>query len=305
MFESLNKQEIIREYDRCVAILKSTDILTFFPKQENFGVIGIDGKEYPLPTQEEVAGLFAHNSKHIRLKVSQGFNRLELTPLAMPLPLLLDLMKAAILKHAAAGTIYQTRRSASDPLIPVRINHEKLVWTWDTLKEAIEAGELVYFPKEYSENHGGQAKAEVIINKNICAFPGWSVGLVESNPMVPQQGCGLTLGGRHQLEAGYSPREYLHLLQTEPYLGETGKTLEDFIIKFLTHLDATNEISNDRCDNNSLWCLGQYIKIKYAELIPTGWWHRAYGRVRLDMHRTGNKRCTASWGGATTVRLSG
>ena len=79
--------------------------------------------------------------------------------------------------------------------------------------------------------------------------------------------------------------------------GETGKTLEDFMTKFLTHLETTNEVCNDRYDNNALWCLGQYLKVTYAELVPTGRWQRDVGRARLDMHRTGNKPCTKSWVG--------
>ena len=120
---------------------------------------------------------------------------------------------------------------------------------------------------------------------------------------MPQISEGKTLSGRKQLEVGSSPREYLQTLQTQPYLGETGKPLEDFITNFLTHLKTTNEVSNDVADDNALWCLGQYLKVPYAELLPTGRWYRQVGRVRLDMHRTGNKCCTKSWGASTTVRL--
>ena len=129
------------------------------------------------------------------------------------------------------------------------------------------------------------------------------MGLVESLPIMPQQGRGKTLGGRRQLEIGSSPRDYLRILQTQAYQGETGKTLEDFIAKFLIHLETTNEVSNDVHDNNALWCLGQYLKVTYAELVPTGRWFRDVGRARLDMHRTGNRLCTRSWGGSSTVRL--
>ena len=93
------------------------------------------------------------------------------------------------------------------------------------------------------------------------------MGLVESLPIMPQLGRGQTSGGRRQLEIGYSPREYLQTLQTEVTQGETGKTLEDFMTKFITHLEATNEVSNDVHDNNALWCLGQYLKVTYAELV--------------------------------------
>ena len=292
-----------REYARCVTALNRTGILTLLPESESIGVIGIDGKEYPIPTQEQVVELFNHTSELVSRKVPQGFDRLELTPMAMPTPLLIDRMKAAILIHAAEGKIFQTRRSPSDPLLPVHVNTEKTVWIWDTLRQALDTGELLYFPQEYSCNHRGQTKSEAVNNGRICAVPGWSVGLVESLPIMPGQGEGKTSGGRRQLEIGSSPREYLQTLQTEAYFGETGKTLEDFITKFLTHLETTNEVSNDVQDNNALWCLGQYLKVTYAELVPTGRWFRDVGRVRLDMHRTGNRLCTMSWGGATTVRL--
>ena len=292
-----------RKYARCVAALNCTGILTLLPKSESIGVIGNDGKEYQIPTQEQVVELFEANRELVGRKVAQGFDRLELTPMAMSTPLLVDRMKAAILKHAAEGKIFQTRRSPSDPLIPVRVNTEKHVWIWDTLRQALDSDEIVYFPQEYSSNHRGQTKTEVVKDGRVCAVPGWSVGLVESYPFLPQQGRGKTLGGRRQLETGSSPREYLQTLQTEAYHGETGKTLEDFVTKFLTHLEATNEVSNDRYDDNALWCLGQYVKVEYADLVPTGWWHRVFGRARLDMHRTGNRLCTRSWGGSSTVRL--
>ncbi|GAJ03965.1 unnamed protein product, partial [marine sediment metagenome] len=30
---------------------------------------------------------------------------------------------------------------------------EKTVWIWDTLRQALDTDELVYFPQEYSSNH--------------------------------------------------------------------------------------------------------------------------------------------------------
>ena len=147
-----------REYARCVSALNRTGILTLLLKSECMGVVGIDGKEYPIPTQEQVTELFAYNRELVARKVPQGFDRLELTPMATPTPLLLDKMRAAIVKHAAEGKIFQTRRSASDPLIPVRVNPKKQVWIWDTLREALDTDELVYFPKEYSSNHRGRDK---------------------------------------------------------------------------------------------------------------------------------------------------
>ncbi|MBU3955873.1 hypothetical protein KJ633_05375 [bacterium] len=295
--------KVEKEYDRCVSALNRAGILMSLPKSESTGVIGIDGKEYPIPNREQLAEIFAHNRELVGRKVLQGFDRLELTPMAMSTTLLIELMKAAIIEHAADGKIYQTRRSSSDPLIPVRVHKEKHVWLWETLRQTLEKNGLVYFPQEYSVNHRGQTKLEVINNGRICAAAGWSVGLIESFSVMPEQGQGRTLGGRRQLEIGFSPNEYLQTLRSEAYEGETGKTLEDFITKFLTRLVTANEVSNDVDDKNALWCLGQYLKIPYAELVPTGRWHRKVGRARLDMHRSNNKLCARNWGGASTVRL--
>ncbi|MHB8105889.1 MAG: hypothetical protein ACYDH4_00460 [Candidatus Cryosericum sp.] len=266
-------------------------------------MIGIDGTEYPVPTHEQLKEVFARNKELVNRKMQQGFTRLQFTPIGMSALQLIDLMRSAIVRHAAEGRIYQTRRSRSDPLVPVCVNAEKQVWIWDTLEQALDTDELVYFPQEYSNDHRGQTKLEVINNRRICAVPGWSVRLVENLRIMPEQGQGRTLGGRRQLETGYSPREYLQTLQTEPYEGETGKTLEDFMTDFLTCLETTNEVSSDVNDHNALWCLGQYLRISYAEVVPTGRWVRDVGRVRLDMHRTGNKVCTRNWGVSSTVRL--
>jgi len=299
------------EYARCVTAFNRAGILTCLPGSGSAGVIGTDGREYPLPSYEEVAALFDINRDLVERKVPQGFDRLALTPLSMPLPLLIDRMRAAVLRHAGEGTIFRTRRSLSDTLVPVRVNPEKTVWVWETLRQAFDTNRLVYFPQEDPAHrkgeaeYQGQTKSEAINNKNICAIPGWSVGLIESTPIMPGPGEGTTRAGRKQLKIGLSPREYLRTLQGEAYKGETGKTLEDFITEFLTRLETTNQVSNDISDNNALWCLGQYMKIPYAEVVPTGRWHRPIGRVRLDMHRTGNKRCTKSVGAATVVRLAG
>ena len=50
-----------KEYTRTIAALNRTEILTLLPRSENLGVIGIDGKEYPVPTQEQLQGVFTRN----------------------------------------------------------------------------------------------------------------------------------------------------------------------------------------------------------------------------------------------------
>ena len=297
-----------REYECCIDALYFTGVITVFPGSKTRGIIGIDGRKYPVPTLEQVKKIFDHSRELTDRKVLQGFSQLRLTPLAMPVQELSDRLKNAILSHNEDSNIYQTRHSSSFPLIPVRVNAKKQVWIWDTLRKVLDSGELVYFPGEYSLNHYGLTKPEVIKNNLFCAIPGWSVGLAEGLPVLPQPGQGTSFENRKQIEIGHSPREYLQLLQTEAYQGETGKTLEDFITDFIIRLETTGEVSNDRYDNNALWLLGNYIEYVEqlkSDLIPTAWWHRNFGRVRLDAHRPGNKLCTRSWGVSTIVRLPG
>jgi hypothetical protein len=293
------------EYNRCLSALKISGILKNLPVSKNLGIIGFDSQEYPLPTLHQIKTIFASNLSLLGRKLPQGFNQLELTSIAMPVPSLIQLLEAAIIKHAAEGNVFQTRHTPSGPLTPVRVNKEKHVWVWETLRQVEIEGKFLYFPQEYSQNnHRGLTKLESIHDPRVCAIPGWSIGLVENMPVMPRQSQGKTLSGRKQLEVGLSPREYLTLLHTPPYQGETGKLLEDFLTEFLIQLETTGEVSYILEDSNCLWCLGQYTKIPYAEVVPTGSWRKGVGRVRLDMHRTGNKLCTKNCGASTVVRLS-
>ncbi len=301
----MNAAEIKKEYACTIDALNGAGILTLLSQSKKYGVMGVDGRECPVPSLEQVQRLFAGNAELVRKKTAQGFDRLALTPMAMPLLHLFDRMRDAILKHAAEGNIFQTRRSASEPRLPVRVHKEKQLWVWDTLQQAIETGELVYFPTEYTLTHGGQKKSEVIHDRRVCGLPGWSVGLVESYPVMPGQGQGKVAGGRKQLETGLSPNEYRRVLQSAEYGGETGLTLEDFVTQFLTHLATTGEVSHDVADSNATWCLAHYLKNSYADLVTTGRWIRSVGRARIDMHRSNNKECTRSFGAVTMVRLGG
>jgi hypothetical protein len=297
-----------REYECCIDALYFNRVITILPGSKTKGIIGIDGKRYPVPTLEQVKSVFDNNRDLADRKFLQGFSQLRLTPMAMPVQDLIDRLQNAVISHAGEMKIFQTRHSASFPLIPVRVNTKKQVWVWDTLRKMVESGKLVYFPREYSLNHHGLTKPQVIKNKLICAIPGWSIGLVEGLPTIPQPGQGMSLENRKQIEIGFSPREYLQALQTDAYMGETGKTVEDFITEFIIRLEMTGEVSNDRYDNNALWLLGNYVEyveqVK-SDLVPSAWWHRDYGRVRFDAHRPGNKHCTKSWGVSTIVRLAG
>jgi hypothetical protein len=293
------------ECKRCLRTLKKTGILSLLPQTESVGVIGIDGKEYPVPTQERLQEIFTRNKELVDRKMRQGFTQLQLTPIAMPTSQLIDRVKTAVLKHVAAGKIIQTKQNSKDADIPIHVKSVEPIWIWDMVRQAVDTPHLVYFPQAYTDcNHQGLTKEEVMQKPRLCAVPGWSVGLIEPLPIMPQQGRGKVIGGRKQLEAYSTPRDYLRTLRTSTYQGETGWTPEDFLTHFITHLETTNQVSHDRYESNALWLLGSYMpnSMLKVQLVPTGYWTRDGGRLHLTAHRTGNR--LRYWAARSTVRLA-
>jgi hypothetical protein len=301
----LNITNLKKEYARAIIALNRTGILILVPRSKKLGVIGIDGKGYPVPTQEQLLEVFTRNKELVDRKMRQGFTRLLLTPIAMPIPQLIDLAKTELLRHSAAGKIIQTKRNPYDADISVRVNTVKPIWIWDRVRKVLDTPKIVYFPQAYMKNdHQGLTKEKVIHTSPLCALPGWSVGLIEPIPIMSGQGQGKVMGGRKQLEGNSAPRDYLRTLSTPAYQGETGWTLEDFLTHFITHLETTNQVSHDRYDANALWLFGSYIPdlMPKALVVPVGYWSRNVGRkMYLSAHRTANR--FKYWVGRSIVRL--
>jgi hypothetical protein len=294
-----------KEYARTITALNRSGILTLLPRSEGLGVIGIDGKEYPVPAQKQLQEVFTHNAELVDRKMRQGFTQLQLTPIAMPTLQLIDRVISAVLKHATAGNIIQTKHSPTDADIPVRVNPGKPLWIWDMVLQVMDTPHLIYFPQAYTDrDHQGLTKEEVIQETSLCAVPGWSVGLVEPIPIMPQQGKSKIIGGRRQLEACSAPNDYLRTLTTPTYQGETGWTPEDFLTNFATQLETTNQVSHDRYDANALWLLGSYIPylgIGLGRLVPVGYWARVRKGMDISAHRSGNR--LIGWVARSMVRL--
>jgi hypothetical protein len=295
-----------QEYESIIAALQKSGVMTILPMSRLLGVTGIDGKEYPAPTCHQVSEILAHNNSFIEKKMQQGFTRLQITPIAAPASRLIDCITNSLIRHAAEGKLYQTRQGESSVDIPVQLNKKEAIWMWSRIRQILDTPNLVYFPREYNPyNHQGFTKEEATQNKLLCAVPGWSVGLIESGTIMPQPGQGKTLAGRKQLEGVLHPREFLQILNSIPYQGETGWVLEDFLAYFITQLETTNRVSHDRTDGNALWLLGTYVPDmeRMPNLVLVGYWSRGVGRkLYLTSHRTGNrlKMCVAR----SMVRLS-
>lgn len=287
------------EYVRCIKALNSIGIISLLPQSESLGVIGIDGKEYPVPSVEQIQDLLHRNKKIVEAKKKQGFIRLQLTPFAMPLTVLADRVWRLIIKHAKTGTIFQAKRDPKDKDIPVLVDQEEPIYTYVSMKTDT-SGTLVYFPRSYDKNHHGFDKNAVIKAKNICAFPGWSVTLIEDSRFLSQEGQGETLSGRKQLETNRTDTDYLSTLRTPMYKEETGLTLEDFLVDFATVLSERNQVSYDTKDNSAVCLTGAFLKS--GAFVPSAFWNRGAGR--LNVYENYPDARSPHWGGRFTVRLS-
>jgi hypothetical protein len=299
--------DIRSEYARCIRSIQATGVLGPLKGTVSPGVVGVDGKEYPAPTIDQLLDLLESNEALVERKGAQGFTHLLLTPVAMPVPRLIDRVNGYVRERSDSGPMFRTKAHPDDPDLPVVPSKKEPVWVWQRVLAAMDTPETIYFPTSYDpDRHGGMTKEEVLHDPRHCAVSGWSVGLVEPVPIMPRRGEGKVIGGRGQLEAGHSPTEYLELLGTAPYEGETGWTIEDLLTHFITRLEGTGEVSHDRSDGNALFMLGMYMPrvMPRALLVPTGNWASERGRrLYVGAHRTNNHFQTCV--GRTVVRLPG
>ena len=303
----MNIQDCLLFYDDTVTAMSRAGIIKSMPGSGLQQVIGFDRLPYPAPKSDQIERLFDLNHELIEQKMRQGFTQLLITPLAAPIPVLIDRLSEVIRSHARSGTIYHIKTDPTGTVTPAQVNTKAPTWLWERVQRVLDTDRVVYFPQVYTpQGHQGMSKSEAVTDRRICAIPGWSISLVEPLVFLPKAGQAEVIGGRRQLENGLSPREYLSVLSDGQYAGESGWTLEDFLTYFLIHLEKTHQVTHDRADNNALWLLGQYLPDleKTPNLVPVGYWSSTLGKkLYLSAHRTGNhfKMC----GARTMVRLPG
>ena len=187
-----------------------------------------------------------------------------------------------ILKHHKAGKLLATKEKPTDPDEPLELDETQPVWKWDGYDNADVEGKIVYYPKEFSQNHQGKTKKELLKEQG-----GWNIILIEDLPNIPREGKGKTigspstsLGARKQFEANKTPVEYLKTIQTaKQYQNEQGMTPEDQITYAITHLEETNQVIDDYSGKGSVsYQLGAYFATSGD--VPDAFWHRD-GRLAL------------------------
>ncbi|TAK96634.1 hypothetical protein EPO05_01340 [Patescibacteria group bacterium] len=245
LFSELPRETLRKKYDSEIQILTQNGLLETFPTGEQ-GITGIDGVEYPFPTFSQITKQLQARPE-LREKMQQGFTQLQITPFALPLQKLTDTVSEAILRHKKANQLFATKLNQDDPnepLILLELDEANPLNVRGSYVNADISGGLVYFPLKFDpENHQGQTKQQLLQTK--LTFPGFFITLTESNQNIPAGNKDQTQGGRKQPEDNQAPNDYLRQLQTQSHQHERGLTPEEWLIRFLQHLEQTNQVIDD------------------------------------------------------------
>ena len=276
---NLETLKIKEQWASQVKLLSKLGILEIFPDSKELGIRGIDGKEYPVLRPEDILQRLEAKKEIILEKMEQGFTKIVIEPFAYSFDTLSEKYKKAILDHHKNGKLLATKEKPTDPDEPLALDENEPLWRWeDGYSHCDTEDKLVYFPKEFSKNHGGKTKRELLASD---ASNGWNVWLLEDLPNIPREGKGQEVGKRKQLETNKTPSEYLKFLQTKSeYKNESGLTPEADVMYALTNLEETNQVTNDYDGKGSIsYQVGGYF-LSSGD-VPDSYWHRGNRQAHL------------------------
>ena len=263
--------DLKRQYESERQALEGVGILERLPSGES-GITGIDGKPYPMPSYQEVRHLIRDKREVLAEKADQGFMKLLIVPFGMKLDDLVEKYTALLIKHHTEGKFFATKEKDADPDEPLDLDTNEPVWVWDEYHGADVNGKLVYDPKEFSENHGGKTKAEILASTGK-ASPAWRIVMIESDPNIPRAGKGKRVGGRARLEANKTPNEYLEAIGKGEYQNESGMAPEEWLIQAIATLEEKNQVIDDWQGKGSIaYNTGAYFPA--AGSVPDACWNR-------------------------------
>jgi hypothetical protein len=279
-FERL-KESIQEQWNAQIKVLTDLGIVGTLPP-DGFGML-VDNIEYPVPDYHEILERIEANREMLSLKAEQGFTKILLTPFGYSMEDLIAKYKETIREKATQrkdGKLLATGGNPDNPTDLLEVDMNAPVYNTSEYTD----GSMVYGVKEFSANHQGKTKQELLALDPANA---WSIDLIEDMPNIPRAGQGQEVGGRHQLEAGKSPNEYLQTLQTPQYLNEEGLTPEAEMMLAIYHLQATGEVSNDYDGKGSISLnLGAYMS---SGDVPCSFWGRYRRRAYLNGYDPRNR----------------
>jgi len=231
------------QWEKRVKSLWDSHVLEILPETKKLGFVDIEGHECPLPSYDEIKQMITpEKMEMLEAKIAQGFSRLQMTPLTMPLDTLIAKYKALLLQKHQEGKLLSTR---GDQL---PLNPDDSLYVWEAYRGADTKDNpnegVVYYPKQFDQtNHGGQSKRQLIADGM-----NWNIELIEDLPDLPAEGKGEELNkergldtDRVPLEANHTSREYLQTLQTDPtYQSEQGFTTEGWLVLAISKLEEEN-----------------------------------------------------------------
>lgn len=276
---NLETLKIKEQWASQVKLLSKLGILEIFPDSKELGIRGIDGKEYPVLRPEDILQRLEAKKEMVLEKMEQGFTKIVIEPFAYSFDTLSEKYKKAILDHHKNGKLLATKEKPTDPDEPLALDENEPLWRWeDGYSHCDTEDKLVYFPKEFSKNHGGKTKRELLASDTSN---GWNVWILEDLPNIPKEGKGQEVGKRKQLEANKTPSEYLKFLQTKSeYKNESGLTPEADVMYALTNLEETNQVTNDYDGKGSIsYQIGGYFPS--SGYVPHSCWRRVIRRADL------------------------
>ena len=281
-----------KQYEEQFSILNRTAFIEL-NNEGRLSFVGVDGKDYPLPTPAEIAGRIEAKKEFIEKKQKQGFTKLLMVPFGRKFDDFIDRFETAVLEHKTAGEIFATKKNPDDGgerLVPIPVRQDEPLFITDMYKNAekITANgiNLVYQPEVFSETNSQGKTKQQILNKH----GGWRILLVEDMPNIPKAGAGKKIGDRPQIEAGISAEGYLYLLGKgqgpvadmlrEKYDGEHGMTPEDQLMYAITQLEETNQVIDDEKGYGTASLqIGAYFQ--NSNLVPFFQWDRTSRQAQL------------------------
>ena len=287
--EAERRYRLKEQYATQVRFLKEVGILN-----EHNAILGIDGKEYPIPTLEQIAERLCDPERRefFETKQDQGFTKLLLVPFGMSLDTLRDTFEQFLF----------TYKQTQHPTFPFD-NHIPLSRMDDYVEADIaDPPNLIYHPTIFDKDrHQGKTKQEILEEQeqDADAVFGWRIHLFQvphdhrkkGFREIPREGKGREEGVtivRPDLEMGKTPDTYLSILKeasynpASPYYGEFGMTPEDWIIASMVHLRETKKPLDHYGRNEGVvsYLIGSFFT---CGNVPHAYWGYGLGRANLEV----------------------
>jgi hypothetical protein len=276
--EKLHLQE---QWEEQVRTLNETGIIELLPKAQDIGIVDINGKEQPIPTFEQILKSLdtKEQQEMIKEKLEQGFTKLLMVPMGLPISVIIDRYKRLLIKKHEEGKLLSTDNEK------LELDEEEPIWLADEFKGPEADDKLIYFPEQFNQqDHQGQTKQELLQENQS-----WQVILIEDLADIPAQGKGNIVGDRKQLEANQSSEQYLKTIQIDKaHQHEQGPTIESELIYAITELKNKNQVIDDwRGKGKACRLFGNYLKDSGG--VPSFYWFRDFRQAVLYWRYPGHR----------------